>query len=81
MALEEKNTDPNSILCLKSVIKFVKVLSFEFGAIILTCILMYFIYSQNKKIQELEDTIIMQDEAIKQQNFLLHLQSYMFGRQ
>ena len=58
-----------------------KVLSFEFGAVVLTCVLMYFIYSQNKRIQELEDTIIMQDEAIKHQNFLLHLQSYISGRQ
>lgn len=53
-----------------------KVLSFEFGAIVLACCLIYFIKTQSDEIQELKETIYIQDQAIKKQKFLIELQKF-----
>jgi hypothetical protein len=56
-----------------------KVLSVEFGFIVLGLIMAYIIYDQKSEIEELKETIYIQDQAIKKQKFLLELQSFRMG--
>lgn len=57
-----------------------KVLSFEFGSILLAIFLFYLIYSKNKKIEELKDTINVQHEAIVKQKVLIEMQNYYLSK-
>lgn len=63
-----------------------RVLSWEFGSIILFLFFIWYTYNQNEKILEqdskiyiLEDTIVMQHEAIQKQKFLISLLSYSYN--
>ena len=53
-----------------------KVFSFEFGSIILGLFLIALIYFQFKKIEEHEETIFLQNDAIQKQQFLIDYYKY-----
>lgn len=56
-----------------------KVFSFEFGSIILGLFLIALIYFQFKKIEEHEETIFLQNDAIQKQQFLIDYYKYQLG--
>lgn len=59
----------------------VKVISFEFGSVVLAAILCYFIYKKSQEINFLKETVQIQHQAIMQQRMVIELQQHQLRRQ
>jgi hypothetical protein len=53
-----------------------KVFSFEVGAVVLFCLMCYFVHKQSKKITKMEETIELQRDAIEKQRVVIYLQHH-----